>query len=195
MKRLALIMLMTISVNVMAQNDLATSNKINGQAEIAAGVISGQIKTTDGLPAVFVTVYIREINRAAVTDENGNFTIKNLKEGSYTLEISMIGLKSQNKIVEVKRDQSASVLITLTENEKQLTEVIVTSGKRLNNKPVSIGKLSVNPMDLPQSISVVGHGLIRDQQAQKLVDVEKKFNGVYVTTTRGKGQESLGARG
>ena len=179
----------------MAQNDLTTSNKINGQEENAAGMISGQIKTTDGLPAVFVSVYIREINRAAVTDENGNFTIKNLKEGSYTLEISMIGLKSQNKIVEVKRNQSASVLITLTENEKQLTEVIVTSGKRLNNKPVSIGKLSVNPMDLPQSISVVGHGLIRDQQAQKLSDVVKNVNGVYVTTTRGNVQESFGARG
>ena len=195
MKGLALIVVMMIRLDVMAQNDLSATNRTNGQEEIASGIISGQIKTTDGLPAVFVTVYMKENNRATVTDDKGYFTIKNLKEGIYTLEISMVGLKPQNKTVEVKKDQSSSVLITLSENEKQLTEVIITSGRRLNNKPVSIGKIDVNPMDLPQSISVVGQGLIRDQQAQKLSDVIKNVNGVYVTTTRGNVQESFGARG
>ena len=196
MKRLALIVLLMVSLDVLAQNELVTTNtRISAQEEIGSGVISGQIKTTDGLPAVFVTVYMKETNRATITDDKGYFTIKNLKEGVYTLEISMIGLKPQNKTIEVKKDQSASVLITLAENEKQLAEVIITSGRRLNSKPISIGKLDVNPMDLPQSISVVGHGLIRDQQAQRLSDVVKNVNGVYVTTTRGNVQESFGARG
>ena len=196
MKRMSLIALVMIHLNVLAQDELATANnRTSAQGEVASGIISGQIKTTDGLPAVFVTVYLKENNRATVTDDKGFFTIKKLKEGTYTLEISMVGLKPQNKIVEVKKDQSASVLITLAEDEKQLTEVIVTSGRRLNSKPVSIGKMDVHPMDLPQSISVVGHGLIRDQQAQKLSDVVKNMNGVYVTTTRGNVQESFGARG
>lgn len=196
MKKLALLIAMMMSLDVMAQNDLSIADhRTTSLEEIATGIISGQIKTTDGLPAVFVTVYMKENNRATVTDDKGFFTIKNLKEGLYTLEISMIGLKSQYKTVEVRKDHSASVLITLAEDEKQLTEVIITSGRRLNNKPVSIGKLDVNPMDLPQSVSVVGQGLIRDQQAQRLSDVVKNVNGVYVTTTRGNVQESFGARG
>jgi len=196
MKRLAFVVLLIMSLDVLAQTELAPGNhQVIGDEVIASGSISGEIKTSDGLPAVFVTVYLKENNKATVTDDKGYFSIKNLKHGTYTLEISMIGLKPQNRIIDVKKEQSASVIITLVEDEKQLTEVIITSGRRLNNKPVSIGKLDVNPMDLPQSVTVVGQGLIRDQQAQKLSDVVKNVNGVYVTTTRGNVQESFGARG
>ncbi|MEJ7682594.1 MAG: hypothetical protein WKG06_33010 [Segetibacter sp.] len=51
----------------------------------------------------------------------------------------------------------------MQENAEQLDEVIVTSRKSLNEKPVSVGKAPINPMDLPQSIAVIGQGVIRDQ--------------------------------
>ena len=106
-----------------------------------------------------------------------------------------MGLKPQQKTVVVKNEETSTISIVLSEDEKQLTEVVIATGRRLNNKPIEIGKVDINPMDLPQSITVVGQGLIRDQQAQKLGDVVKNINGVYVTTTRGNVQESFGARG
>nr|WP_262898176.1 TonB-dependent receptor [Niastella soli] len=50
-------------------------------------------------------------------------------------------------------------------------------------------------MDVPQALSVIGQGMIREQQALKLSDVIRNVNGVYLTTTRGNVQESFGARG
>ena len=50
-------------------------------------------------------------------------------------------------------------------------------------------------MDLPQSITVISQGTIREQQALRLSDVVKNVNGVYLTTTRGGVQESFAARG
>ncbi len=200
MKRLAILSCLMISFSAFAQNELTMTKTVSYEnksidPENPEGSIAGQIKTTDGKPAEFVTVYVKENNRAAITDEQGNFVIKHVKAGVYTLEISMIGLKPQQKTVEVRKEQVATVSLTLVENEKQLTEVVVTSGRRLNNKPVSIGKIDINPMDLPQSLSVIGQALLRDQQAQRLSDVVKNVNGVYVTTTRGNVQESFGARG
>lgn len=187
---------LVLSLNGFAQFEMAAVNTpVRVIAETPAGAITGTVLTTDNQPAAFVTVSIQENGVATLTDENGFFAIKGLQEGVYTLEISMVGLKPQQKQIEVKKDKSATVSITLAENAKQLTEVIVVSGKRLNSKPVSIGKIEVHPMDLPQSLAIVGQGMIREQQAQRLGDVIKNVNGVYVTTTRGAVQESFGARG
>jgi len=163
--------------------------------ENPAGVISGTVKTTDGTPATFVTVLLKEPNLSTYTDEQGTFRFSNLKEGFYTLEISMSGLKPQQRTVQLKKNETTTVRIALQEDAKQLSEVVVSASRRLNNKPVSAGKIDVNPMDLPQSLTVVGQGLIREQQAQRLGDVLKNVNGIYVTTTRGAVQESFGGRG
>jgi iron complex outermembrane recepter protein len=188
--------LVLINMNAWTQTETTGNNKDgNRTTNAGAGMISGQVITTEGLPASMVTIFVRENRRAAVSDEQGNFTLKGVDAGSYTIEISMIGLKGQDKRVEVKGGHTTSVLIKLSEDERQLTEVVVTSGRRLNNKPISIGKIDINPMDLPQSLTIVGHSLIRDQQAQRLSDVVKNVNGVYITTTRGNVQESFAARG
>jgi iron complex outermembrane receptor protein len=153
------------------------------------------VATTDNQPAAFVSVTVKETGFSLTTDEHGRFSIRGLKEGMYTLEFSMTGIRSLQKQVEVRKEQTSTVLLFLVEDAKQLSEIIITTGKRLNNKPVAIGKIDVHPMELPQSLAVVGQGLIRDQQAQRLGDVIKNVNGVYVTTTRGAVQESFGARG
>jgi iron complex outermembrane receptor protein len=50
-------------------------------------------------------------------------------------------------------------------------------------------------MDLPQSIATVSETVIRDQQAQRLSDVVKNVNGVYLSSARASTQESFYARG
>jgi iron complex outermembrane receptor protein len=127
--------------------------------------------------------------------KKGIFSIRNIKPGVYTLQVSMAGLQAQEKEVNVKSKDAIVVDFILVENQKQLEEVVITSRKTLNQTPVSIGKIMVDPMDLPQSISVIGQGVIKEQQALRLSDVIKNVNGVYVTTTRGNVQESFGARG
>jgi iron complex outermembrane receptor protein len=195
-KKVFVLGLMAMYLNGFSQNGQLSMRQTTDQVtEVPEGVISGQVKTTDNEPAAFVTIYIRENNRTTITDENGFFVIRNLKEGSYTLEISMVGLKPQQKTVVIKKEEAANITITLFEDAKQLTDVVIESGRRLNSKPVSIGKTDINPMDLPQSLLVVGQGLIREQQAQRLGDVVKNVNGVYITYARGNVQESFGARG
>jgi iron complex outermembrane receptor protein len=186
-----------MSLNGFAQNEFflaAPFPSTTAEPESPVGVISGQIVTTDNHPAAFVTVSLKGTNKITTTDAQGYFSIR-VKEGIYTVEVSMVGLEQQVKTIEVRKDQTTSLNITLAENAKRLADIVILSRKGLNDRTVSVGKVPIDPMDLPQSIAVIGQGTIRDQQAARLGDVIKNINGVYLTTTRGSVQESFGARG
>ncbi len=159
------------------------------------GMIKGIVTTADGKPAGFVTVVIRELNKGTVTNEDGTFTIKNIKPGTYSLHVSSVGLKAKQQQVTIATDQGLELNIALEETAGQLQEVVIDGRRSQNERPVSIGKLPVPVLDLPQAVATIGEGTIRDQQAQRLSDVVRNVNGIYLASTRGGTQETFGARG
>ncbi|TRX00977.1 TonB-dependent siderophore receptor [Flavobacterium gawalongense] len=74
-----------------------------------------------------------------------------------------------------------------------LKEIIVTQNQ--HKKPVSAIRSGLKPMDVPQSIQIIGSEIIEQQQAIRLSDVIKNINGVYVGSARGGAQESFFSRG
>ena len=195
MRKVYLLVLLALGLKGFAQMEMAVSSPVHNGAEVPFGSVTGNVTTTDNKPAAFVSVVLKGTNKYSITDENGNFILKNIKEGLYTLEISMVGLKAIEKPVEVKKDQETSLAIALEEDAQQLAAVTIVARKTLNDKPVSIGKISIDPMDLPQSIASISQTTIKNQQALRLSDIVKNVNGVYLTTTRGSVQESFAARG
>lgn len=159
------------------------------------GTISGTVKTTDGQPAADVNVSLKGEAKTTVTSISGTFEFKNIKEGDYTIIVSYVGLKTQERPVQVKSGQEQRLDFILTETAGQLEEVIVSGQRSLNQRPVSAGKITIDPFDLPQSITVVNETLLRDQQVQRLSDVMKNVNGVYLSTVRASTQENFSARG
>ena len=159
------------------------------------GTIKGIILTSDGKPAEFVNVMVKEIKKGTVTNEKGEFTFNNIKEGTYTISTAFVGLLSIEKQVTVTSNQNTELNFTLAENAQELSEVVITSRKSLNQKDVTIGKMPVKIMDLPQSVAVIDESTIKNQQAQRLSDVVKNVNGVYLASTRGSTQENFSARG
>ena len=109
--------------------------------------------------------------------------------------VTFTGLAAKEQPITITAGQVLALNLAMTASNAQLQEVIVNSRKSLNETPLSAGKLPVSPMDLPQSMTVVGQGVIRDQQALRLSDVIKNVNGVYLATTRGSTQEAFSARG
>jgi iron complex outermembrane receptor protein len=61
-------------------------------------------------------------------------------------------------------------------------------------KPLST-KSNLSVMETPQSIAIVTHEIIEQQQAKQLSDVIKNVNGIYLTSARGGSQDSFGGRG
>jgi len=161
----------------------------------AQNTISGKIVTKDGPPAASVNIEIRELKKFTTSGKDGSFAINDITNGTYQVIISYAGLHTIKQQVTVGNSETISLNFELSENASELQEVIVNSRKGLNNQVVSAGKIGIDPMDLPQSITVVGQTVIRDQQVQRLSDVVKNVNGVYLSTTRASTQESFSARG
>lgn len=157
--------------------------------------LKGTVYSSDGQKAEQVNIYVKDLNKLFVTDENGAYFIENIPSGKYSLQISSTGLVPLSKSIFLKENETLINDFFLKENAHQLDEVILQSNRSLNSKPVNIGKLAVNPMELPQSLSIINTGVIKDQQAQKLSDIIKNVNGVYLGTTRGSTSETFFARG
>ncbi|WP_243697343.1 TonB-dependent receptor [Flaviaesturariibacter aridisoli] len=194
MKGIYTILLATATLGAAAQPE-APQHLTTGLLAPEEIAISGTVHTSDGQPAPYVSIQVRGTRYATSSDEAGFFSFRGLPAGHYTLVISMTGAQTIERTVNVTRDSPASLDVTLPINEKQLTEVIVASGRTLNDRTPGIGKVAIAPMDLPQAVTVLPSALLRDQQVQRLSDAIRNVNGVYLTTTRGNVQESFAARG
>jgi iron complex outermembrane receptor protein len=162
----------------------------------AQNTISGKILTVDGSPATNVNIELKELKKTCISDADGIFKFSNINDGTYHIIASFTGLLTQEQEVIVSpKQQPTAVKFILTENAKALEEVIVNSRKGLNNQLISLGKIPIDPMNLSQSIYIVGQTTIRDQQAQRLSDIIKNVNGIYLSDTRANTSERFFARG
>ena len=155
------------------------------------GIIRGVVTTSDGNPASFVTVSLRDTRKGTVTSEDGTYQLKGIPSGTYTLQVTFVGLQSQEKAVTAKAGQITTVDFSLAESAAQLTEVDVRSA----NKAVSVGKANLAPLDMPQMTGSVSSVVIANQQASRLGDVLKNVSGVSLTQQRQGVAETFSARG
>lgn len=157
--------------------------------------ISGKVLTSDSKPAAGVNIELKDLKLFTETDAEGNFIFRKINDGSYTVVATFSGMQTQRVPITVSSAKPAIVSITLRENAQDLDELVIHSRKGLNDRAPVAGKISIDPMSLPQSVAVIGKELITDQQSQRLSEVIKNVNGVYLSTTRGSVQESFSARG
>jgi len=158
------------------------------------GIIRGHVQTSDGKPAAFVSVGLKNTSKGTMTNEDGNFRLTGVKPGTYTLRVSHVGLPTQEQQVTVLADKQTDVNLTLQENASQLNEVVI-SGAHRQNRPVTVGKSGLRPLDVPQSIQVIDSTVIADQQINRLTDVIKNINGIALGENRGSTNETFNARG
>ena len=164
-------------------------------AQQTSGSIRGVVTTSDGQPAPYVTVKIKDESIGSVTDGHGKFQIKRVNEGGYILQVSFIGFQTQEKLIDVIAGQATVIDFILSESSEQLKEVIVRDTRSLNEKTVAIGKGGIKSMDLPQSVIVIDKNILQNQQAGKLSDILANTSGIYLMGTTGGVQEEIAGRG
>lgn len=115
------------------------------------GSISGKVidnATKEALP--YVSITIKEDNNVVtggITDDNGEFTIKNLPLKNYTVDVQFMGYKTQTTAVSLSdAKKSASMgTVTLAEEATQLQEVeivkeVSTIEQKLDRKVITVGR-------------------------------------------------------
>ncbi len=144
----------------------------------AAGIIKGTVQTSDGKPAEFVNITLQSTTNGTVVSRTGHYTLTNIAPGSYTLVASFTGLITQTRQVTVNEGQTQTADFTLSENNQQLQEVVVSSGKtnKFTRKSSDYAaKMPLKNLENPQVYSEVTQELIKDQQ---VVDFQSALQNV-----------------
>jgi iron complex outermembrane receptor protein len=130
------------------------------------GIIKGKVTTSDGNPAEYVNITIPGSNKGVIVDKNGNFEIRNVKPGNFTIKASFIGLEPQSKQIAVENGKVTTVDFVLTESSEELKEVVIVAnpGKYVTDYPSVTLRLKTPLIEIPQNIQVVTKQAIEDQQ-------------------------------
>jgi iron complex outermembrane receptor protein len=159
------------------------------------GWLTGRVTDSNGQALEGVSVALKGTSYGTSTAADGSFRLA-AQAGSYQLVVSSIGYTTQEVAVTVTGGETTRLpVFTLAVSNQQLAEVTVTGAKSLNQRTVSVGKLPVATLDLPQSAVTVERQVLEQQQVLRLSDALVNVSGLYVTSTTGGTQEELGSRG
>lgn len=160
------------------------------------GHVTGTVKSSEGKPAQFVNIGIKGTSIGIVSNEKGEYEIKDLEEGIYTMVISLTAHETKEQTIQIKANETTIIPeINLNNNVKQLNEIVVSGFKSNNEKVVNIGKADIKPMDLPQSIVSIDKEVLQQQQTLRVSDALKNINGIYQMGATGGYQEEIAGRG
>ncbi|MCH8490839.1 MAG: TonB-dependent receptor, partial [Oceanicaulis sp.] len=133
-----------------------------------------------------VSVSIPKLNSGTVTDKEGNYALKELKEGSYTLKISFVGFRTIEETIEVKDGETIVRNFTLQEDALNLGEVVVTGTRNQierYNSPVIINTISNRTFEATQSLAIseglnFSPGLRIENNCQNCGFTQLRMNGL-----------------
>ncbi len=157
---------------------LLIAGKVAAQSN--TGNIKGTITTSDGQAAAFVSIQIKSTGRGTVTDAKGDFALRKLEPGAYTLLVSLIGYEPKEETVQVTAAQTTHINFHLQVSNSQLSEVTIKgSQNKLTNKESDfIAKLPIKNLENPQVYNVVSKELMKEQVITSFDDALKNTPGV-----------------
>jgi len=167
-----------------------------------SGSIKGQVTTSDNQPMEFVNVGVKGMAKGNSTDRKGNFEIKNLSAGTYTIFASFVGVETKEKQISLNAGEGLTLNFKLTESSTDLNEVIVTdmsSNRFYTDSNFTVAKLPLTNLENPQVYNSVSSKLLKEQVVTNMNDALKNATGVtrlWESTGRGgDGAEYYSMRG
>lgn len=155
---------------------LAIPASLNAQQ---TGSISGKITDkTNNEELIGANILVDGTSLGAATDIDGNFIIKKVAEGEYTLKISYISYQSITiEKVKVVSGQVNKIDVRLEPASAELEEVVVTA-EALKNTEANVLKIQKNSANIVDGFSAE---LIKKNNSSDGTDILKRMTGVTIS--------------
>ena len=157
---------------------LATSSSL-----IAQSTISGNVKDQNGELVPGVNVILKGTTIGASSDFDGNYEIKNVENGTYTLIASSLGFDNFTKEV-VVNSSNITVNIVVIENAQSLYEIVVTGVVNPKSK-----------LESSVSISTINAKKIAQSSPRTTGEIFRNIPGVRAESSAGEGNSNFNVRG
>lgn len=196
MKKTTLIL--TFWVAAFTAISLADVSQLYAQPDDSDGeqIVGTVVDATNGEPLISATVYVRETEQGAVTDLDGNFSIRDIAPGTYTLQFSYVSYATKVITdVEVEEGESLRLDISLEPASTEMEDVVVTADAILDNEAGLLRQRqkSISFSDAISAESISSSGAGDAAAAMKKVVGASVVDGKYVFI-RGLGDRYTGTQ-
>ncbi|WP_291144243.1 TonB-dependent receptor [Flavobacterium sp. UBA7680] len=154
-KKVCFLMVLLTSLNAMSQE---------------LGKVNGKISLSGNEPVPGVSIVLKGTRYSAVTNDNGQYEIKNVKPGSYTISVRAVGIHAVENTIVVTAKQTTTKNFTLSESQEDLDEVVITKNKYKQDKPSLSLRLQTPVLEIPQNVQIVSAQTLKDQQITSMSD-------------------------
>ncbi|WP_272151615.1 TonB-dependent receptor domain-containing protein [Tenacibaculum aiptasiae] len=144
---------------------LITIITAHAQYSIKGKIVDNKKNPLPYINVILYSVYNPAQPKGTITDEDGNYSIKNIEKGKYRITVTTLGFKSE-KVAEFQLSSNKTFNFTLQEESQTLNEVVVKS-----KRPVIKQTAEKLVVDLEKTEMVNSN----------LQDVMRKVPGVLVT--------------
>lgn len=114
-----------------------------------SGTLTGTVTDqSSGEPLAGVNIYISELEKGTASDIDGNFTIEELKFGTYTVRATYVGYDTYEQPVNIEQD-TTTLNIVMSSQMQQLEDVVVTAygvQQSMNELPYSAQQVNVEDL-------------------------------------------------
>jgi outer membrane cobalamin receptor len=152
-------------------------------AIFAQSTISGTVKDQKNMPLGGVNVVLDGTTKGSVSDFDGNYSISNVENGTYTLSASYLGYAISSQSITVQ-DADITLNITMTEDAESLDEIVVTGV--VNPKSKLESSISVSTMDAK---------LIEQASPRSSGELFRNIPGIRAESSGGEGNANFNVRG
>lgn len=159
-------------------------------------IFTGTVTNQEGSELIGATVYLEQLGIGDDTDIAGEFNVKNIPSGTYSVVVSYVGYTPLTKEIVFQQNQNKNEHFVLSQDEQVLIEVEVFGRRR--ERPEKMDALTRIPLRIDeqvQSISVISQKMIADQGVLTINDAVRNSPGLGTFATFGNTSESITSRG
>ncbi len=129
--------MITILIAALSAVSLSDPSDLYAQPADTEGerIVGTVVDGNTGEPLISATIYIEETEQGAVTNLDGNFVIRNVNPGIYTLRVSYVSYTSKIITdVEIEEGETVRLDVDLEAASTEMEDVIVTADVVRNNE-------------------------------------------------------------
>ena len=172
-KKTAILLILLLFTFLNATHYSATNGNIRGTVKDS--------QTKEPLP--FANVLIKGPNTGVPTDQDGNYIIRNLAPGRYTVLARYVGYKTDEKVVEVKDGQTAACNLLLDAEGIEGKTIVVTAQAEGQMKAINE---QLSSMEIKNVVSAARIQELPDANAAESVG---RLPGVSLVRSGGEGSK------
>ena len=134
-----------------------------------------------GEPISYANVFLSNTTLGSATNRDGYFVIKNVPEGSYEINVTMIGYGVYKNEIKMSKEKSTRLEIYLNEEIIETSEILVTAERQKFERTIESSQISLDLREINSAPAFIEPDVFRTLQMLPGVQTSSDFSSaLYV---------------